>query len=254
MAKVILDAGHGGRDTGEVIDDRLEKNENLKMTLAVGNILNDNGVNVVYIRTTDIEIPFDEKMKFVNDTKGDLFVSIHRISNIRRDLNAGVECLVQGQDEFANLVANNINKRLEEIGFVNLGVIQADLDTMRFDAIPSVVLLIGLFRTASNSMQYDIKFNETANAIAQGILESFGINIEKTSSDYRYRVQTGLFRVYDNALNLQIRLLREGYRADIVRQGELYAVHVGDFTSLDEAVVMEQYLRRSGYNTLLVAV
>ena len=71
---------------------------------------------------------------------------------------------------------------------------------------------------------------------------------------YRYRVQTGLFRVYDNALNLQIRLLIEGYRADIFRQGELYAVQVGDFSSLDEAVVLEQLLRRSGYNTLLVAV
>ncbi|MDF2944326.1 MAG: N-acetylmuramoyl-L-alanine amidase [Herbinix sp.] len=252
--KVILDAGHGGSDTGEVIDENMEKNENLKLTLAVGNILMNNGVDVIYTRTTDIHITKDELIKFVNDTKGDLFVSMHRTSNVGRGTAAGAECLVQGEDEFARTVADNINNNLEEIGYVNIGNIQADLDILRFDSTPAVIVLIGIFRSNTNQMLYDIKFNETAYAIAQGIIESFGINMVSALSNYRYRIQVGLFRAYNQALNLQTRLIMQGYTADIVQQGDSFAVHVGDFSNIDGAAALELVIRFHGYNTLLVAV
>ena len=45
IKKVILDAGHGGEtDPGAVYQGRREKNDNLRMTLAVGQILSENGV------------------------------------------------------------------------------------------------------------------------------------------------------------------------------------------------------------------
>ena len=45
--KVILDAGHGGTtDPGAVYQGRQEKNDNLRMALAVGQILNDHGFDV----------------------------------------------------------------------------------------------------------------------------------------------------------------------------------------------------------------
>lgn len=71
---------------------------------------------------------------------------------------------------------------------------------------------------------------------------------------YRYRVQVGVFRIYDKAMELQIQLLEEGYLADIERQGELYAVQTGDFTELDSAVMLERFLRFVGYGTMVVAV
>ena len=52
--KIVLDAGHGGEDPGAVYKDRKEKDDNLKLTLAVGKILEENGVDVVYTRTTDV--------------------------------------------------------------------------------------------------------------------------------------------------------------------------------------------------------
>lgn len=52
--KIVLDAGHGGEDPGAVYKDRKEKDDNLKLALAVGRILEDNGVDVVYTRTTDV--------------------------------------------------------------------------------------------------------------------------------------------------------------------------------------------------------
>ena len=48
MAKVIIDAGHGGMDPGAIHEGRMEKNDTLNLALAVGDILKKNGVDVVY--------------------------------------------------------------------------------------------------------------------------------------------------------------------------------------------------------------
>ena len=49
--KVMIDAGHGGtKDPGAVFEDRMEKDDTLRLALAVGRILEENGVNAVYTR------------------------------------------------------------------------------------------------------------------------------------------------------------------------------------------------------------
>ena len=78
---VILDAGHGGTDPGAIYKERQEKDDALRLTLAVGKILQDNGINVIYTRTSDIyQTPF-QKATDANNAKGDYFVSIHRNSS-----------------------------------------------------------------------------------------------------------------------------------------------------------------------------
>ena len=52
--KIVIDAGHGGSvDPGAVYKGREEKNDNLNLAMAVGKILSENGVDVVYTRTDD---------------------------------------------------------------------------------------------------------------------------------------------------------------------------------------------------------
>ena len=52
---MILDAGHGGTtDPGAVYQGRQEKNDNLRMALAVGQILSEDGVDVGYTRVQDV--------------------------------------------------------------------------------------------------------------------------------------------------------------------------------------------------------
>ena len=48
MATVMLDAGHGGFDNGAMFNGRKEKDDNLSLTLKVGQELEDRGVNVIY--------------------------------------------------------------------------------------------------------------------------------------------------------------------------------------------------------------
>ena len=79
--RIILDAGHGGRDSGAVYGERVEKDDNLAMTLEVGRILEEMGFDVVYTRQEDIyQAPF-RKATIANEMGGDLFVSIHRNSS-----------------------------------------------------------------------------------------------------------------------------------------------------------------------------
>ena len=50
---IMLDAGHGGRDPGAVYNGRQEKDDTLRLALAVGEILQNRGIDVEYTRTTE---------------------------------------------------------------------------------------------------------------------------------------------------------------------------------------------------------
>ena len=119
---IMLDAGHGGRDPGAVYKERKEKDDTLRLTLAVGEILEAHGLDVQYTRTTDVyESPYQKAME-ANNAGVDFFVSIHRNSFPSDNAVSGVESLVYDKSGIKLKMAENINEQLEDIGFVNLGV------------------------------------------------------------------------------------------------------------------------------------
>lgn len=81
MALVVIDPGHGGSNPGAVHDGRREKDDALALSLAVGRILEQNGVEVYYTRTTDVYESPARKAQEGNAAGGDYFVSIHRNSS-----------------------------------------------------------------------------------------------------------------------------------------------------------------------------
>ena len=120
MSLIVLDAGHGGANPGATYNGRKESEDALALTLAVGSILEENGVDVYYTRTTDIyESPY-QKAQEGNEVGGDYFVSIHRNSSPYPNQYSGVESLVYNRYGAAARMAYNINAGLEQVGFVNL--------------------------------------------------------------------------------------------------------------------------------------
>ena len=93
--KVMIDAGHGGtKDPGAVFEDRMEKDDTLRLALAVGRILEENGVNVVYTRSTDVyDTPY-QKAEMGNEAGADYFVSLHRNAASEPGKGSGVMTLV----------------------------------------------------------------------------------------------------------------------------------------------------------------
>lgn len=80
--KVVLDAGHGGTgkggDPGAVKNGIKEKDIVLAVTLKIGKLLEKyKDIDVAYTRKTDVFIPLDQRPKFANKEKANIFVSIH---------------------------------------------------------------------------------------------------------------------------------------------------------------------------------
>lgn len=171
--KVALDAGHGGSDPGAVYNGRQEKDDTLDLTLAVGDILKKNGIDVFYTRTNDeYETPF-KKATDANNSGADLFVSIHRNSSEKPNQYSGIETLVYNDSGFKSEVARNINNQLENVGFKNLGVdTRKNLVVLKRTKMPAVLVEAGFINNEKDNYIFDQEFDKVANAIADGILES----------------------------------------------------------------------------------
>ena len=75
---VVLDAGHGGHDPGNLGNGYLEKNIALNIVLNVGKILEkDPDIKVIYTRKTDTFVDLFVRGEIANKANADLFVSIH---------------------------------------------------------------------------------------------------------------------------------------------------------------------------------
>lgn len=171
--RIALDAGHGGSDPGAVYKGRQEKDDTLDLTLAVGDILKKNGIDVYYTRTTDeYETPF-KKATDANNSGADLFVSIHRNSSENPNQYSGVETLVYSDTGLKAEVAKNINNQLEDAGFKNLGVDERkNLVVLKRTKMPAVLVEVGFINNDKDNYLFDEEFDSIAQAIADGILES----------------------------------------------------------------------------------
>lgn len=83
VKKVVIDAGHGGHDSGAVGKNSKEKDIALSIALKTGRMIaaNLNDVEVIYTRKTDVFVELFRRAKIANEAKADLFISIHCNAN-----------------------------------------------------------------------------------------------------------------------------------------------------------------------------
>lgn len=245
---IMLDAGHGGANPGAVYDGRLEKEDALKLTLTVGEILQNNGIDVEYTRTTDEYLTPQQRANLANQAGVDFFISIHRNSFPEDNVVSGVESLVYNKEGIKYEMAKEINAQLETVGFVNLGVqARPDLIVLRKTQMPAVLVEAGFLNSDTDNQLFDANFQDIAIAIAEGILDT--INQIPNQS---YSVQVGAFRNQSYARRLRDELMEMEYPVRMEEGEGLYRVRVGEFPNLDEAGRMEQRLKRDGYQTVIV--
>lgn len=247
--KIMIDAGHGGYDKGATYNGRNEKDDNLRLALAVGEILKQEGFDVEFTRTTDVYDSPLRKAQIANESGADFFVSIHRNSAATPNLYSGVQTLVYDDSGIKAAMARNINEEVAKLGFRNINVEERpDLTVLRRTEMPAVLVEAGFINSDTDNALFDEKFDELAHAIARGITDTIA------PREREFYVQLGLFRVYANAQYLLDRVLTQGYDAEIVKKGEFYAVQAGPYDTLNEAQQAEAALRKKGFDTLIVTV
>lgn len=247
---IVIDAGHGGQDSGAVFQGRQEKNDTLRLALLVGKILSEQGVDVQYTRISDVyQTPF-EKAQMANDTEADYFLSIHRNAMPTPGSASGVESLVYENTGVPAVMAENINAALEQTGFRNLGVIERPgLVVLRKTEMPAVLVEVGFIDHETDNLFFDSHLEAIARAIADGVMAT--IKEEEMEAEY-FQIQTGAFREWSYADRMLKELQKNGFPAFLVFRDGLYKVRVGMFLNIDNAAWMEKKLRSMGYSTMLV--
>ncbi len=131
LKKIIIDAGHGGKDSGAVGPNNLqEKDVTLDIAKRLGELILDKmEKEVVYTRSTDKYVSLPERCYISNRSGGDIFVSLHMNAAVSRSV-AGTEIYIYGtqaSDEGANRQA--IRENLDTPGFYDkaLNLILGDI-------------------------------------------------------------------------------------------------------------------------------
>jgi len=94
--KVVLDPGHGGKDSGAAYKNFIEKEIVLDVALKVGELLKaDKDIKVIYTRKTDVFVEVAERTKIANREKADVFISIHANAAKNREAS-GTETFIMG--------------------------------------------------------------------------------------------------------------------------------------------------------------
>ena len=177
MATIVIDAGHGGYDAGAVNGSRYEKNDNLRIAMAVGERLKRCGINVIYTRTTDVFVPLLERSRISNNNNVDLFISFHRNSASNPAAN-GVETLIYNNASNQALqAAEALQQALVNVGVQsNRGVKRANLSVLRETNAPAMLLELGFTNNEQDNELFDSRFDAYADAIARSLAQSVGVN------------------------------------------------------------------------------
>ena len=110
IQRIVLDAGHGGKDQGASSGKTLEKNLNLLMARKVASILRKRGYVVIMTRNSDTALTLDQRCQIATDKKADLFLSIH--CNSAQDPSIhGIEVFLANPPEVPSFGTTNIGKK-----------------------------------------------------------------------------------------------------------------------------------------------
>ena len=244
--RIIIDAGHNGlTDPCAVFNGRRESDDTLRLANAVGEILTRNGYDVVYTRTGDLSQSVVQKAELANAANGDLFVSIHRNMGTYPEQYNGVQTLIYDRQGIKVPMAENINRNLEGLGFRNINVdVRPDLAVLRRTRMPALLVEAGFLDSQKDNQLFDTRLDEIAQAIADGIMDT--LNTEEASALSMTSSPSAPWSSFQTEA--------QGAEADAISRQPLYRVQVGAFHNLQNAVQLEQELKRLGYNTWIVTV
>ena len=176
---IVVDAGHGGRETGTKWGDILEKDLTLKVAKKLAAYLTDAGASVVMIRNDDRQVPLLSRPETANESKADLYISVHFNSNQTANSVSGGITFYHMQQAVSMLFAQCIQTEIAKVSKIpDMGVWSDSriyktkgFAVLRLTSMPAVLIELGFLNNASDRKRLiQPEFHDAAaKAIVKGV-------------------------------------------------------------------------------------
>ena len=180
---IVLDAGHGGSDSGAVGKNNVyEKNVVLDVTKRLQQLLEQAGAKVVLTRSNDTFIPLNERPNIALKNYGEMFISIHTnsfggSSALGTETYYSDKITTNLKEELS--LANYINKEIvKNANMVDRGVKNGNFAVIRSIEMPAILVELGFLSNPSDYAK--LTSNEYLQIFAQSIYNGI-------ESYYKYR-------------------------------------------------------------------
>lgn len=176
-ATIVIDAGHGGRDSGAVSADNsiFEKDITLSTAILLRNRLQDAGANVILSRSSDEFVSLDDRVITGHNYQADLFISLHYDAIEVANSMSGTTTYYYSESNLE--LANTVNRYLAQLGPLNNnGVRHGNYYVLRANNQPSILLELGYMNSDIDIQHIDtIAYQSTiVEAVYQALREYYG--------------------------------------------------------------------------------
>lgn len=177
---VVVDAGHGGQDSGAKAPGggTMEKDLNLAMALEIAAQLSRNGADVILTRASDVFLPLKERSEIANRARASFFISVHVNSNRVANSRSGTMVFHHKTDPVGQLLADCIQREIGKVsGLPNLGtwsdgrIYASGFAVLRYATMPAVLLELGFINHGADLRRIrteDFR-KKVASAVVRGL-------------------------------------------------------------------------------------
>lgn len=173
----MVDAGHGGSDTGAIRYGVMEKNINLAVALKLKAQLESLGATVITTRDSDSNVSLDDRVAMLENSmpQADIFVSVHTNATVAKNSSVdGIETYYYSQDSKA-LADSLYNSLVVGLSMRGHWASKKALVVVHHDIAPSALVEIGYISSSSKRalLQDEAYQKKIADAIASGVINYF---------------------------------------------------------------------------------
>lgn len=175
IRKVVIDAGHGGKDPGAVGKNSKEKDIVLSVALMTGKLIEQNipDVQIIYTRKTDVFVELHKRAQIANESGADMFISIH--CNSSKSITAyGAETFVMG--------LHKSNDNLEVAKTENAAIFYEDDYKVQYEGFDpnsdEDYIVLSMFQSANLNQSLDLssrvqkEFSERVKRVDRGVKQA----------------------------------------------------------------------------------
>jgi N-acetylmuramoyl-L-alanine amidase len=170
-ARIVVDAGHGGKDIGANRRGVNEKDLNLSLALMVKDALTAKGFKVYMTRSTDVFLPLPQITAITNQVRPDLFISIHHNASVNTAQH-GIETYYFTPQSIP--LARKVHQReINAVGVRDGGVKRARFYVIHHTDVPAILCEVGYVSNPAelDALQTQERKLDTARSIADGVVD-----------------------------------------------------------------------------------